>query len=161
MTAKLDAGGSVALSGSPSPVVSNLNGPGGLAVDAVQLRVWWTTADGLIESAGFDGAQREVLHTENPPRPLTSVDVFEDFVYTVIPSDNLLLKVNKFARQGKKTLSQPAHCLASEAFSPYCSFFITSPLPLNPLQRCSMRMSLSTRPSPSTSKVLLSGWFTL
>ena len=92
----------MALSSSPTPIVSNLNGTMGLAVDSVLQRVWWTGASGLIESADFDGSQREILH--NGSIPLTSIDVFEDFVYTWVPSIGELLKVNKFARQGETAL---------------------------------------------------------
>ena len=127
ITAKLDTGEGVALSSGPTSIVSNLNGTEGLAVDSVQQRVWWTTAGGLIESAGFDGTQRERLHGQSSP--LTSIDVFEDFVYAVAPSLNSLLKVNKFARRGKKVLCTThtwphnvgdMHCIANTAHGIQC-----------------------------------------
>lgn len=110
----------MALSSSPTPVVSNLDGIGGLAVDSVQHRIWWTTAGGLIESAGFDGAQRATLPEQSVP--LTSVDVFEDFVYALVPSDDSLLKVNKFARDGERALCEHStwHTVLSE-YSSYCT----------------------------------------
>lgn len=92
----------MALSSSPTHVVSNLNGTVGLAVDSVLQRIWWTRASGLVESADFDGLQRAILHDGGIP--LTSIDVFEDFVYTWVPSIGKLLKVNKFARHGETPL---------------------------------------------------------
>ena len=92
----------MALSSSPTPIVSNLDGIGGLAVDSVQRRVWWTTSEGVIASAGFDGAERVTLSDQGVP--LTSIDVFEDFVYVVPSVGGSLLRVNKFARHGERDL---------------------------------------------------------
>ena len=82
-------------------LLTDPSGVGGMTADLVQQRLYLSSANGTIFSVTFDGNDNQVLFEVADTSLLTKLDVFEDFVYTIVPSSSSVLRLDKFDRNGK------------------------------------------------------------
>lgn len=100
---------SVSLSGGSrkSIIKSKIVYPYGISVDLPRKRIFWVdTYMDCIESANYDGSQRETLWRGHPMQNLYAVAVFENDVFVSSWRDNSIKRINKFHPKNQITLVQ-------------------------------------------------------
>ena len=83
-------------------VVTSAVNPSNLAIDIVRKRLFWVSNSGKqIRSVLFDGSEPSLVYSNNMDHPLSGLAVFEDYIYTILPANNSIARVDMFQRKGK------------------------------------------------------------
>ncbi|XP_017777455.1 PREDICTED: low-density lipoprotein receptor-related protein 1 [Nicrophorus vespilloides] len=93
--------------------LTDLLWPSGLAIDHPAERIYWSDPKAsVIESAKFDGSDRQIAKRLALSERPYKLDVFEDFVYFTTHQSHNVLRMNKFGRGNSSHLAQELPRLA-------------------------------------------------
>lgn len=82
-------------------IATEVVNPVAMAIDVVDLKLYWISDNGHVCSSSFDGSNRNVVHVSEDV-VFDGIAVFEDFIYLTDSANSSILRINKLTTNDSK-----------------------------------------------------------
>ena len=83
-------------------IATEVVNPVAMAIDVVDLKLYWVSDNGRVCCSSFDGSNQAVVYVSDQGAVFGGIAVFEDFIYLTNSANSSIIRINKLTTNESK-----------------------------------------------------------
>ena len=83
-------------------IATEVVNPVAMAIDVVDLKLYWVSDNGRVCCSSFDGSNQAVVYVGDQGAVFGGIAVFEDFIYLTNSANSSIIRINKLTTNESK-----------------------------------------------------------